>query len=55
MTSPEHSDLPPELDPAQGDVVLEPHKAPGEQPGKRHSQERNDPAIQPGASDPPET
>jgi len=55
MNMPEHSDLPPELDPAQGDVVLEPPKKPGEQPGKRHSQERNDPAVQPGASDPPET
>lgn len=41
--------LPPELDPAQPDPTLEPINEVGEQPGKRSSDERNDPAVEPGA------
>lgn len=47
MTS--HTTLPPELDPAMPDPVLEPQHEVGEQPGKRTGEERNDPEVQPGA------
>lgn len=53
MTTSKKSELPPELDPSQGDAQLEHRNPPGAQPGKRHSEERNDPEVQPGASDPP--
>ncbi len=53
MTTSKKTELPPELDPSQGDAELEHGSLPGEQPGKRHSQERNDPEVQPGSSDPP--
>ncbi|MEO8366510.1 MAG: hypothetical protein ABI538_09915 [Pseudoxanthomonas sp.] len=55
MSTLKKTELPPELDPSQGDAALEHQHLPGEQPGKRHSEERNDPEVQPGASDPPET
>ncbi len=41
--------LPPELDPSQPDPALEPTHTVGEQPGKRSSEERNDPEVEPGA------
>jgi hypothetical protein len=53
MSPSKKSELPPELDPSRGDAELEHGHVPGEQPGKRHSEERNDPEVQPGASDPP--
>lgn len=41
--------LPPELDPSRPDPTLEPQHEVGEQPGKRSSEERNDPEVEPGA------
>lgn len=41
--------LPPELDPSKPDPTLEPPHEVGEQPGKRSSEERNDPEVEPGA------
>lgn len=41
--------LPPELDPSEPDPTLEPANEVGEQPGKRTSDERNDPEVDPGA------
>lgn len=47
MGTTEH--LPPELDPAAPDPTLQPVNEVGEQTGKRTSDERNDPAVEPGA------
>lgn len=41
--------LPPELDPSQPDPTVEPTHEVGEQPGKRNSDEYNDPDVEPGA------
>ncbi len=45
------SHLPPELDPSEPDPTLKNHNEPGEQPGKRTGNERNDPEVEPGARD----
>jgi hypothetical protein len=42
-----HHELPPELDPAEGDAALDPVHLPGEPPGKRNAEERNDPEVEP--------
>lgn len=49
------TELPPELDPSKGDAELEHRNLPGEQQGKRHREQRNDPEVQPGSGDPPAT
>lgn len=41
--------LPPELDPSAPDPTLEPSSENGEQPGKRTSNDRNDPDVESGA------
>ena len=41
--------LPPELDPSKPDPTLEPPHEVGEQPGKRTSDDRNDPEVEPGS------
>ncbi len=40
--------LPPELDPSAPDPTLEPPAETGEQPGKRSSNDYNDPDLEPG-------
>lgn len=55
MSTSKKTELPPELDPSKGDAELEHRTLPGEQPGKRHGEERNDPEVEPGASEPPRT